>query len=148
VATAHTYLNFNGNTEQAFNFYRSIFGGEFLNLIRFSDAGDVGGADRLPEADRDKIMHVGVYIGKDSLLMGTDALESMGHKLTMGNNSYIYLEADNGEEADRLFEALCVRGKIEMGMQRTGWADKYASCTDRFGVQWMVSYTGNAQFGA
>ncbi|MEX2535116.1 MAG: VOC family protein [Trueperaceae bacterium] len=147
MATASTYLNFNGNSEEAFNFYRSVFGGEFLNLIRFSDVGDMADGNRLTGADRDKIMHIGLKIGKNSLLMATDALESMGQSLTMGNNFYIYLEADSPEEADNLFDALAAGGKVEMALQRTEWAEKYGSCADKFGVQWMVSYTGNVQFG-
>jgi PhnB protein len=148
TAKAHTYLNFNGNTEEAFNFYKSVFGGEFLSLVRFKDAGEMGGAEKLSAADQEKLMHVSLSIGRDSLLMGTDALESMGFKVTMGNNSYIVLEADNGAEADRLFEALSSGGRVEMDLQRTGWAEKYGSFADKFGVQWMVSYTGDVQFEA
>lgn len=147
MAKAHSYLNFNGNTEEAFNFYKSVFGGDFLNLIRFSDMGDMPGSDKLPEADRSKIMHVGLRIGDDSFLMGTDALESMGQKLNIGNNSYIFLEADSSKEADDLFNALCAGGKVEMGLDKTPWAEKYGACADKFGVQWMVNYTGNVQFG-
>ncbi|MEX2540705.1 MAG: VOC family protein [Trueperaceae bacterium] len=147
MATAHHYLNFNGNTEEAFDFYRSVFGGDFLNLIRFRDVGDMLSTDKLPEADRDKIMHVGLRIGDGSILMATDALESMGQKLNVGNNSYIYLETDSAQEANSS-STPSAPTKVEMGLSKTDWAEKYGACTDKFGVQWMVNYTGNVQFGS
>ena len=86
MATINPYLNFPGNTEDAFNFYKSVFGGEFVTLQRFKDTPEAG---RIPEKDKDKIMHVSLPIGKGNTLMGTDAVESMGHKLTVGNNIQI-----------------------------------------------------------
>src|SRR5690606_7885581 len=98
MAKAHTYVNFAGNTEEAFEFYRSVFGGEFLSLVRFGELPEVAG--ETPEADRDKIMHIGLKIGHDSFLYGTDALESQGFKLNMGNNSYVDSELDYDEKSD------------------------------------------------
>ncbi|HEX7003573.1 MAG TPA: VOC family protein [Trueperaceae bacterium] len=146
MATAHTYLNFPGNTEEAFEFYRSVFGGEFTSVVRFGDFGPANNG-QLAEADRDKIMHIGLKIGENDMLMGTDAPESMGFKVTFGNNSYIYVEADSAGDAERLFGALSKGGKVEMELAKTEWAEKYGSFTDKFGVQWMISYTGDVQFG-
>lgn len=138
MKAVNPYLNFNGNTEEAFTFYRSVFGGEFLGgVIRYKDA-PMGE----PEEDRNKIAHVALSLGKDTVLMGTDALESLGHSLTVGNNFYINIETDSAEEAERLFNALSAGGQIEMPLQETEWAKKFGSCVDQFGVQWMVNYTG------
>ena len=134
------YLNFNGNTEGAFNFYRSVFGGEFLAFMRFKDN---PGCGEIAEADKERIMHVALPIGKGNVLMATDALESMGQKLTFGNNFYISLAPESKEEADRLFNGLSDGGKIEMPLQDMFWGDYWGSFTDRFGVQWMVSYNQN-----
>jgi len=139
---ANPYLNFPGNTEEAFQYYKSVFGGEFPLIVRFKDFAD--NPMGVPEADRDKIAHIALALG-DSMLMGTDALESLGHQVNMGNNFYITLETDSGDEADRLFEALS-GGGVEMPLQQTEWAEKYGVCKDKFGVQWMVSYTGSVRF--
>jgi len=145
MKTVNPYLNFNGNTEEAFTFYRSVFGGEFVSVIRFKDFGE--NAMGVPVDEREKIAHMALPLGKDHVLMGTDALESMGQSLEMGNNFSIILEAESGEEAETLFDALSSGGKAEMPLQKTEWAEKYGMCVDRFGVQWMVSYTGEVQFG-
>jgi len=134
----NTYLNFPGNTEEAFNFYKSVFGGEFAAVIRFKDMpmGDI----KLAEQDANKIMHIGLPIGQE-MLMATDALESMGFKVNMGNNSYIMVHTDTKEEADRIFNALSAGGKVEMAMADQPWGDYYGSFWDKYGVGWMVDYT-------
>lgn len=143
MKSANPYLNFPGNTEEAFDFYRAVFGGEFEAVIRFRDlSADGMGA---PEKDLDKIAHIALPLG-NGLLMATDTLESWNRPLTVGNNYYIALEPESGDEAERLFEALSAGGEAEMPLQPTEWAEKYGSCTDRFGVQWMVSYAGNVKF--
>lgn len=135
------YLNFSGNTEEAFRFYRSVFGGDFLGVMRFRDLAD---SDmNVPEADLDKIAHIALPLG-NAMLMGTDTLESVGQSLTVGNNSYIYLEMGSAAEAERIFVALSAGGKVEMPVQPTSWAEAYGVCKDKLGVQWMVSYTGSA----
>src|SRR3954469_17669402 len=103
MATMNPYLNFNGNTEEAFNFYKSVFGGEFVNLTRFRDT---GAAAKLSGPDLDKIMHVSLPVGKGNILMGTDALESMGQKLVIGNNFYISVSTESEVETDKLFNGL------------------------------------------
>lgn len=151
MKAVNVYLNFNGNTEEAFNFYRSVFGGEFEGgIMRFGDmaaSGEMGDMGEVPEDARDKVAHVGLPLGDDAYLMGTDACESMGQSVTMGSNLYITLETDSEEEAGRLFRSLSDGGEVEMPLQETGWADKYGSCTDPFGVKWMVNYTGGKEFG-
>ena len=134
----NTYLNFAGNTEEAFNFYKSVFGGEFAAVIRFKDMPMEG--VKLSEADENKIMHIGLPVGKE-MLMATDALESMGFKLVQGNNSYIMIGVDSKDEADRIFNALSAGGKVEMAMADQPWGDYYGSFWDKFGIGWMVDYT-------
>ena len=141
MANMNPYLNFNGNTEEAFNFYKSVFGGEFAAIMRFKEMPGCDSPDsKISEADGDKIMHVALPIGNGGVLMATDALESMGQKLTFGNNSYIYIGTDSKDEADKLFNGLSVGGKVEMPIADTFWGDYFGSFTDKFGVQWMVSY--------
>lgn len=146
MKAANPYLNFNGNTEEAFTFYKSVFGGEFLGgVVRFGDFQQMGDTSQLSEDDLNKIGHIALPLGKDNVLMGTDALESMGQSLTFGNNVHITLEAESAEEADRLFNGLSAGGEVDMPLQKTEWAEKYGSCTDKFGVHWMVNYTGSTQ---
>ena len=143
MKSVNPYLNFAGNTEEAFNFYKSVFGGDFVTLVRFRDFGD--GAD-VPEEVRDKIMHISLPLGDGTTLMATDALESMGHPLTMGNNFCISLETDSPAESARLFERLSEGGRVDMPLGKTEWAESFGACADRFGVQWMINYTGKVQF--
>ena len=145
MKSANPYLNFNGNTEEAFNFYKSVFGGEFLMLVRFKDFPNNGmGA---AGADLEKIAHIALPLGGGNMLMATDTIDAFGQKTTMGTNFYITLEPDTAEEAQRVFDQLSAGGRVEMPVQATEWAEKYGICADRFGVQWMVSYTGAAKFG-
>jgi PhnB protein len=144
MKAANPYLNFNGNTEEAFHFYKTVFGGEFLGVLRFRDFGE--NAMQVPEADLEKIAHIALPLGGTNILMGTDVLESQGQTLNVGNNVYFNLEAESAEEAQELFNALADGGRIEMPLQKTEWAEKYGVCADRFGVQWMVNYTGDVQF--
>jgi PhnB protein len=140
MGTVNPYLNFNGNTEEAFNFYKSVFGGEFLAVMRFKDNAECG---HVSEADKERIMHIALPIGNGNVLMATDALESMGQKLTFGNNFYIALAPESKEEAERLFNGLSAGGKIEMPLQDMFWGAYYGSFADKFGVQWMVNYSKN-----
>lgn len=133
----HTYLNFPGNTEEAFNFYKSVFGGEFNSVVRFKDLPMPG--VQLSDEDANKIMHIGLPVGP-SLIMATDALESMGFKVVPGNNSYIMVEVDSKAEADRIFNALSAGGKVEMAMADQPWGDYYGSFRDKYGIGWMVDY--------
>lgn len=140
MATINPYLNFPGNTEEAFNFYKSVFGGEFAGFHRFKDTPE---AARLPPGDQEKIMHVALPIGQGNLLMATDALESMGHALKVGNNFSISINTDSKEEADKLFNGLSAGGQITMPLQDAFWGDYFGMVTDQFGIQWMVSFAAN-----
>jgi PhnB protein len=142
MKAANPYLNFPGNTEEAFTHYRSIFGGEFSALMRYRDFGEntMGVSDE----ELDKIAHISLPLG-GSTLMGTDVVSTWPAP-TMGTNFYITIEPDSLEEAERLFAALSDGGQIEMELQQTSWAERHGSCTDRFGIRWMVDYTGNVQF--
>ena len=138
MATLNPYLNFPGNTEEAFNFYKSVFGGEFTMIQRFSDTPN--GAQMSAE-DAKKIMHIGLPIGKGNTLMATDAVEGMGHTLTFGNNTQLSLEADSKEEAEKLFNGLSAGGKVEVPLSDMFWGAYFGMWTDKFGVKWMVNHT-------
>lgn len=138
MATLNTYLNFLGNTEEVFNFYKSVFGGEFSNIQRFSDIPEM--ADQLPEEDKNKIMHVSLPVGKNSVLMGTDALESTGHTLKFGDNFSISISTETKEEAEIIFAKLAAGGQIKMPLQITFWGEYFGMLTDKFGIQWMMSF--------
>ena len=135
----HPYLNFAGNAEEAFNFYKSVFGGEFTGLYRFGDMPMEGVT--ISDEEQSKIMHVSLPLGDGEVLMASDALESMGQKLVQGNNAYISIHPDTREEADRLFNALSAGGTIEMPIEDQMWGDYYGAFKDRFGVQWMVNHS-------
>ena len=142
MATINPYLNFNGNTEEAFNFYKSVFGGEFMALMRWKDAPE---SEKIPPGDRDKIMHVSLPIGQGNVLMATDACESMGQTVTVGNNFYVCIAAESKEEAEKLFNGLSAGGKIVMPLQDMFWGAYFGMFTDKFGIQWMVSFDYNQQ---
>jgi PhnB protein len=139
MAKINPYLNFNGNTEEAFNFYKSVFGGEFATVMRF---GDGPGCDQMQigEAEKDKIMHIALPIGNDNVLMATDVLESLGQSLSEGNNFSISLSAESKEEAERVFNGLAEGGKVEMPLADTFWGAYFGMFQDKFGIRWMVNY--------
>lgn len=137
MATINPYLNFLGNTEEAFNFYQSVFGGEFAMLQRFKDIPD---GDKMSAEDQEKIMHIALPIGQGYVLMGTDALESAGHTVTLGNHISLSIGTSSKEEADHLFNGLSEGGKIDMPIQNTFWNAYFGMFTDKFGIQWMVNY--------
>lgn len=140
MASVSTYLNFPRNTEQAFNFYKSVFGTEFDGPIqRMGEVPPQEGQPPLKEEDKNLVMHVSLPILGGHLLMGTDAPESMDFHVNMGNNIYINLEPDTRVETDRLFKALSEGGKVEMEPQEMFWGDYFGSLTDKFGVQWMFN---------
>ena len=139
MKSINPYLNFPGNAEEAFNFYKKVFGGDFVGGInRFKDTPDAG---KLNAADQEKVMHIGLQMGNDNYLMATDALESMGFKVAFGNNFYISIDAESKEEADKLFKGLSDGGKIEMPMKDEFWGAYFGMLTDKFGVQWMINFS-------
>jgi PhnB protein len=137
MATINPYLNFNGKTEEAFKFYKSVFGGEFQTMQRMSETPF---ADKLPANERNLIMHVALPIGKTAVLMGSDIVESMGHKLNPGNNYSIAVSPDSEQETEKLFKALSAGGKVTMPLEKTFWGAYFGMCEDKFGIQWMVNY--------
>jgi len=140
MAKVSTYLNFQRNTEEAFNFYKQVFGGDFTGGIsRFRDIPPSEEMPPLPESDMNLVMHVVLPILGGHNLMGTDAPESMGFKVNSGNNVYINLEPDTRAETKRLFDSLSKGGIVEQELQDMFWGDYYGSCKDKFGVQWMFN---------
>ena len=133
------YLNFNGNAEEAFNFYKSVLGGDFPVVMRY---GDGPGCDGISDAEKNRIMHIALPIDGGGMLMASDIVESMGQTYNAGNNFYISLSPENREEADRIFAGLSGGGKVEMAMTDMPWG--YWGCfADKFGVQWMVNVSSN-----
>lgn len=141
MKTVNPYLNFNGNTEDAFNFYKSAFGGEFAMLMRFKDSPE---AANTAAEDQDKLMHIALPIGKGNMLMGTDALESKGQKLRPGNNFHLSISADSEAETEKLFSTLSAGGKVMVPLSKQFWGSYFGMFTDKFGVQWMISYDQNS----
>ncbi|MEN9692705.1 MAG: hypothetical protein RLZZ330_349 [Actinomycetota bacterium] len=141
MARVNTYLNFMGNTEEAFNFYAKVFGTEITSLSRMKDFPNNNGAE-LSEEDSNKIMNVQLPIVAGHVLMGTDALESMGHQLTVGNNISISLDVDSREDADRIYNALAVSSPSGSGMGDMPWGAYWGSCEDQYGIRWMISFAG------
>ena len=142
MATINPYLNFPGNTEEAFNFYKSVFGGEFTAIQRFKETPEAG---NVPANEQDKIMHIALPIGNGNTLMATDALESMGQTLTTDNNFSIAIQAESEEEADKLFNGISAGGQVTVPLEKAFWGAYFGMCTDKFGIQWMVNYDYNQQ---
>ncbi|MEP7257134.1 MAG: VOC family protein [Flavitalea sp.] len=142
MAVINPYLNFPGTAEEAFNFYKSVFGGEFIALQRFKDTPETGKATG---SDGEKIMHISLPIGKGNVLMATDALEAMGHSFAPGNNFTLSLAAGSEQEADKLFHGLSAGGKVTMPLQKVFWGAYFGMFNDKFGVPWMVNYDYDQQ---
>ncbi len=140
MARTSTYLNFDRTTEEAFNFYKTVFDSEFEgHIARMGDAPSEEGQPAMKEEDKNLVMHIALPILGGHMLMGTDAPESMGFTVNFGNNVYINLEPDTKEETDRLFKMLSEGGKVEMEPQDMFWGDYFGSCADKFGVKWMFN---------
>lgn len=140
----HVYLNFEGATESAFNFYQSVFGGEFFMVTRY---GDNQGPPGLSDADKAKILHIGLPLTKDTQLHGSDVIPNlgMGEPLKMGNNVAILIAPDSREAADRFYSQLSAGGKNFSPMKDEFWGDYFGSFTDKFGVEWLINYSANPQ---
>lgn len=137
MATINPCLNFKGTTEEAFNFYKTVFGTEFIALQRF---GGAPGCDGMPAEDENKIMHISLPIGKDNVLMGTDVTDANKFDLIVGNNFSMSLNTDTEAEATTLFTALSEGAEIRMPLQKTFWGAYFGMLVDKFGIQWMVNY--------
>lgn len=137
MALINPYINFNGNAEEAFNFYRSVFGGEFAKIVRLKD---LSGPDfPVADVDADKIMHIALPIGKN-VLMGNDIPEGMGRVNENENRSKIAISAASREEADKLFNGLSAGGSIEYPIGDSPWGSYFGMFRDKFGIEWMVDF--------
>lgn len=138
MAKFHHYLNFNGQTEEAFHFYIKVFDKQFQgDILRFKS---VPGMDHLSEEEGNQIMHVGFELDEGVFLMGTDCLVSMGQKAEMGNNHFICIGPDSMEQAELWFNRLAEGGKIGQPLKKEFWGSVYGDLTDRFGVKWMINF--------
>ena len=142
MATTNTYLNFNGNCAEAFEFYKSVFGGEFNYIGRFGDMPQNENY-KVPEADKNKVMHVSLPIGK-SILMGSDNGEQYAASFKQGNNFSVSITADSKSEADKIFKALAQGGQVTMPLADVFWGDYFGMLTDKFGINWMMSFNEKA----
>ena len=131
------YLHFNGNSEEAMNFYKNVFGGDFIAVQRYKD---VPGSEKMSEENREKMIHISLRISASTTLMASDSITEMGDHIVFGNNYHICLQASGEKEADKIFASLSDEGKIEMPMNKTFWGAYFGMCVDRFGIQWMISY--------
>jgi PhnB protein len=142
MTKVNAYLTFNGNCEEAFGFYKSVFGGEFLYMGRYKDVPPTDRQKFQLEND-EKIMHVSLPIGKETILMGCDSTQADGQEIIFGDNISLSVNIDNKEEADRLFNELSVGGQIKMAMSQTFWGSYFGVFTDRFGINWLINCESN-----
>jgi len=143
MSSLSIYLNFQNQTEEAFAFYKSVFGTEFSNgLLRFGDLPPSENQPPVPDEVKSLVMHVALPILGGIELMGSDAPEQFGFKIIKGNNVLISLNPDTKAETDRLFSALSEGGSVRMALQDTFWGAYHGSCTDKFGIQWMFNCRG------
>ena len=138
MALINPHVNFNGNAEEAFTFYRSVFGGEFTKIIRFKDLAAVG--FEVSEKEENKIMHIALPIGKGSALMANDVPEIMGRTNENENRSKIVISAESKEEADKLFNGLSVGGQIEGPIGDGPWGSYFGCFRDKYGIEWIVEF--------
>jgi PhnB protein len=140
MALINPHINFNGNAEEAFNFYKSVFGGEFTMIIRFKDMS----SPEVPisENEANKVMHIALPIGKNTL-MGNDVPEFMGKVNENENRSKISISAESKEEADKLFNGLSVGGNIEVPIDNSPWGSYFGMFRDKYGIEWMVDFDPN-----
>ena len=141
MALINPYIHFNGNAEEAFTFYKSVFGGEFAKIMRYKDLSSA--EYPIAENDANRLMHVALPIGKGSVLIGSDVLEIMGQVTENDNRNTISISAESREEADKLFNGLSEGGKIEMPIADGPFGAYFGMFADKYGIQWMVNFTAN-----
>lgn len=142
MKSVNPYLSLNGNSEEVFDHYKKIFGGELAGVVRFKDLKDNMG---LKGDNLNKIANIALPLGKHALLMGDDGQAVFGKRENSGAHFSINLEAENKDEAEKLFKGLAQDGKETMPLQQTEWAELFGMCEDKFGICWSVNFTGNAQ---
>lgn len=139
MAAINPHIHFNGNAEEAFTFYKSVFGGEFAKMMRYKD---ISSAEYpIPENDANRIMHIALPIGKTNFLLGSDVMQMMGQVTENDNRNTISISAESREEADKLFNGLSEGGKVEMPMMDGPLGSYFGMFADKYGVQWMVDFT-------
>lgn len=139
MAQINPYIHFNGNAEEAFTFYKSVFGGEFALIIRFKDMpGDLN--NQTSEAEANKIMHIALPIGKYDVLMASDTPEFMGKHNENETRSKISISAESREEADKLFNGLSVGGQVEVPIADSSWGSYFGMLRDKYGIEWIVDF--------
>jgi PhnB protein len=139
MTTVNVYLTFNGNCEDAFKFYKSVFGGEFPYVGRYKDM-PAGDGQKTNSKDADRIMHISLPIGGETMLMGSDTGGEWAADYSQGNNFSISINTDSQKEADRIFGGLSAGGKVKMPMNKTFWGDYFGMFSDKFGINWMISF--------
>lgn len=142
MASIHPHINFNGNAEEAFTFYKSVFGGEFSKIIRFKEL--AGPEFPVSEKEENKIMHIALPIGKTNRLMANDVPEILGKTNENENRSKIVISAESKEEADKLFLGLSAGGQVEMPITDSPWGSYFGMFRDKYGIEWMVEFDANA----
>jgi PhnB protein len=140
MALINPHINFNGNAEEAFNFYKSVFGGAFTKIIRFKDLGNT--EHPIAESEANKIMHIALPIG-NSVLMANDVPEFLGRVNENENRSKIFVSAESREEADKLFNGLSAGGTVEMPIDDSPWGSYFAMFRDKYGIEWMIEFESN-----
>ena len=143
MATVNVYLTFNGNTEEAFNFYKSVFGGDFTYLGRFKDMPADENCPPPSEDEGNRIMHVSLPISKETILMGSDSTSFSGD-VTFGNNFSVSINTNSKEEADQLFNGLSAGGTVEMPIQDSPWGSYFGMFRDKYGIEWMIDFDSNS----
>lgn len=134
------YLNFEGTCEEAFLFYKSVFGGDFDSLMRYEEMPPQEGMPDFPDSHKQKIMHMSLPVGSNTL-MGSDVFEGCGDRLIHGNNISLTIATDSREEADRIFNALSSGGEVVMPMDDMFWGDYYGMLKDKYGINWMIFFS-------
>ena len=138
MAQLNPYIHFNGNAEEAFTFYKSVFGGNFAMLTRFKDMPIT--EHPIADSEANKIMHIALPIGNNSVLMGSDTPEFMGKHNENETRTKISISAESVEEADTIFNGLAVDGNVEMPIQNSPWGSYFGMLRDKFGIEWMVDF--------
>ncbi|WP_443938244.1 VOC family protein [Pedobacter sp. MW01-1-1] len=139
MAQINPYIHFNGNAEEAFHFYKSAFGGDFVRVVRFKDFSNE--AASVNEKEGNKIMHIALPIGQNNILMGSDVPEVLGQVNEMENRSKISVSTESKEEADHLFTMLSKDGSVEMPIQDSPWGSYFGMFRDKYGIEWMISFS-------
>lgn len=143
MTTINIYLTFNGNCKAAFDFYRTVFGGHFSHVSTFGEMPPQEGIPKIPEEKKDEIMHIGLPISDETILMGSDNGGEWAMELKQGNNFSISIATDSKQKADTYFNKLAEKGQVTMPIEKTFWGDYFGMLTDPFGINWMVSFNEN-----